>query len=216
MGRREEKKQEKRERLEEAGLSAFDALGYDRASIEQIAAEAEVARGTFYLYYADKLALFRAIADRWFVPVRGLLQDTAEQVAAARTPDEIVVIWSEMGVGLALLGLTFPRETAIAFREVRRPGEAGEELRRRERALLEIAVDFTASAARRGLMDAPDPRLAALVVYGAAERLYYEAITGAEVQDPAGAAREVVRMFSRAFGMPSPPSVRLTGAGTDR
>jgi hypothetical protein len=92
----------------------------------------------------------------------------------------------------------------------------GEELRRRERALLEIAVDFTASAARRGLMDAPDPRLAALVVYGAAERLYYEAITGAEVQDPAGAAREVVRMVSRAFGMPSPPSVRLTGAGTDR
>ncbi|MBA2320750.1 MAG: TetR/AcrR family transcriptional regulator, partial [Deltaproteobacteria bacterium] len=76
MGRREDNKLQKRERLESAGLAHFEEFGYDRASIEQISAAADVARGTFYLYFPDKHALFATLCDRWFVPVQALLQRT--------------------------------------------------------------------------------------------------------------------------------------------
>lgn len=201
MGRREEKKQEKRARLEASALDLFDQLGYDRASIELIAAASDVARGTYYLYFPDKLALFAALSDRWFVPMRGLLVDTGERVAAARTPADLIGIWTEMGVGLALLGVAYPREIAIAFRELRRSGEAGEELRRRETDLLDIAVAFTRTAADAGLLQTRDPRLSAYVVYGAGERLYWEMLRGTDLGDPMEGAREVVRIFARAFGL---------------
>lgn len=202
MGRREEKKAEKRQRLEAAALDLFDTLGYDRASIELIASAADVARGTYYLYFPDKLALFAALADRWYLPMRGLLLETAERVAAAATADDLLATWNEMGVGLALLGLTTPREIAVAFRELRRSGEAGDELRRREADLLGIAVDFTRTAADKGLLHTGDPRLAAYVVYGAGERLYWEMLRGTDLGDPQEGAREVVRLFGRAFGLP--------------
>ncbi len=201
MGRREEKKQEKRQRLEASALDLFDQLGYDRASIELIAAASDVARGTYYLYFPDKLALFAALGDRWYVPMRGLLLDTAERVTGAKSASDLIAIWTEMGVGLALLGVAYPREIAIAFRELRRSGEAGDDLRRREADLLEIAVAFTRSAADQGLLQTGDPRLAAYVVYGAGERLYWEMLRGTDLGDPLEGAREVVRIFARAFGL---------------
>ena len=201
MGRREEKKQEKRQRLEQSALQLFDQLGYDRASIELIASAADVARGTYYLYFPDKLALFSALNDRWYVPMRGLLANTAERVLEVRTADGLMAIWTEMGVGLALLSVAYPREIAIAFREMRRSGEAGDDLRRRETELLDIAVGFTRSAADAGLIETRDPRLAAYAVYGAGERLYYEMLRGTDLGDPTTGALEVVRLFGRAFGV---------------
>jgi AcrR family transcriptional regulator len=201
LGRREEKKQEKRERLEAAGLAHFEELGYDRASIEQIAAAADVARGTFYLYFSDKHALFSALCDRWYVPVEAVLQQTAARVAGATTAAELTAIYQQMALGLTATGVTFAREINIAFREMRRTGEAGDDLRRRERALLELAVGFTRVAAERGLLRTGDPRVAACVVYGASERLYYEMSHGGELGDPVAAAAEAVALFGRAFGL---------------
>ncbi len=203
MGRREENKQEKRDRLETAGLAHFEELGYDRASIEQISAAAVVARGTFYLYFADKRALFAALCDRWFIPVKALLEHTAEHVATAGTPAELARVYQAMAAGLTATGLSFGREINVAFREMRRTGEAGDELRRRERELLEIAVGFTRVAADRGLLRTDNPRVAAYMVYGAAERLYYELLHGNDVGDPAAAAGEALALFSRAFGLAS-------------
>jgi AcrR family transcriptional regulator len=204
VGRREDKKAEKRERLEAQALALFDRAGYDRASIEQIAAAADVARGTFYLYFSDKRSVFAALADRWFAPVRGLLEDTARRVQRTHSKEELLAIYQELGLGLVLVGLSFSREIAIAFRELRRSGEAGDELRARERQLLDIGVDFTATAIEKGLLVAPDARLVTYVVYGAAERLYYELLQGTDLGDPQASALEVVRLFARAFGLPQP------------
>jgi len=201
LGRREDNKQQKRERLEKAGLAHFEELGYDRASIEQISAAADVARGTFYLYFPDKHAIFSAMCDRWFVPVEALLRGTAARVETAASPAELSAIYGEMVTGLTMTGLTFGREINVAFREMRRTGEAGDDLRRRERLLLEIAVGFTRTASERGLLVTGDPRVAAYVVYGASERLYYEMLHGSELGDPATAAAEALALFGRAFGL---------------
>ena len=69
IGRREENKRRKNEALQANGLSLFGEVGFEAASIEQIAQRADVARGTFYLYYPDKLALFQALMERFFEPI---------------------------------------------------------------------------------------------------------------------------------------------------
>ena len=57
MGRREKRKQEIRGRIEDAAYSLFQRQGIEDTSIEQICAEADVARRTFYGYFPNKHAL---------------------------------------------------------------------------------------------------------------------------------------------------------------
>ena len=86
MGKREENKRKKREALEAEGLRLFLEHGYERTSIEQIAAAAGVARGTFYLYYEDKLQLFLTLVDRWYDLVIGMMEhDVTPGLANATT-----------------------------------------------------------------------------------------------------------------------------------
>ena len=53
-GLRERNKRERRRRLEDVALDLFEREGFDRTTIEQIAAEAELAPRTFFSYFATK------------------------------------------------------------------------------------------------------------------------------------------------------------------
>ncbi len=57
QGRREKRKLETRARIEDAAYELFRRQGIDETSIEQICAEADVARRTFYSYFPNKHAL---------------------------------------------------------------------------------------------------------------------------------------------------------------
>ncbi|MEQ1502666.1 MAG: TetR/AcrR family transcriptional regulator [Myxococcota bacterium] len=205
MGRREDNKRHKREALERAALDAFRTRGYEGASIEQIAQAAGVARGTFYLYFPDKLALFEALCDRWYLSVQAVLGTVAADLDRATTPADALAVYRRMAVGLAAGVLGHTAEVEIAFRESRQPGEAGQSLRRRERAMLDQVGAFTAIAAERGLIAVRDPKLAALIVYGSVERLFYEALLGTPLGDPLVAGDEVLRLFAAAFGLDTGP-----------
>jgi len=67
-GRREKRKLEIRERIEQAAYDLFKDQGIDDVSIEQICEAADVARRTFYGHYPNKAALLQALsASRvWF------------------------------------------------------------------------------------------------------------------------------------------------------
>jgi AcrR family transcriptional regulator len=204
VGRREQNKLEKRRRLEAEGLKAFLELGYDRASIEQIAAAADVARGTYYLYFSDKLALFEVLVDRWFQPVLEVMQETHDALSACTDRSQVLGIYEEMGMGLALVGITNPECVLLAFRESRHAGEAGERIRRRELQLQEAVVNLTELAAGRDLITAEDPKLTGFVILGAVEKLYYEFLAGTDLGDPQKMARNVVRLFGKVLELPPP------------
>ena len=201
MGRRDDNKRQKREALERGAIAQFRALGYDGASIEQIASDAGVARGTFYLYFPDKLSIFDAVLDRVFQPVAATFTSVSLALRRARTPEDALGVYREMAAGLALVVLAHPAEVEIAFRASRQAGEAGESLRRRELAMLEQVTAFTAEAAERGLIRVADPRLFSLVVFGTVERLFYEWMLGTPLGDPAVVGDEVLRLFATAIGL---------------
>ena len=50
-------KSEKKKRIEEAALALFSCNEVHQISIDQIAQKARVAKGTFYLYFHDKVQL---------------------------------------------------------------------------------------------------------------------------------------------------------------
>lgn len=202
MGRREENKQKKRERLMAEGLRLFLESGYDLASIEQITAASDVARGTFYLYFPDKLGLFEALVDRWFEPMLQLFGEIDAALDVATDRGQSFVIYLGMAERLTAIALQHRDEILMTFREVRRAGEAGERLRARERQLQEVVVAMTETAARRGLITVDDPRLAALVILGAVERLHYEWLVGGDLGDPQQLPLRVMRLFARTLELP--------------
>ncbi len=61
LGRREKRKQEIRQRIEDAAYRLFQAHGIEDTSIEQICVEADVARRTFYGHFNNKHALLAGL-----------------------------------------------------------------------------------------------------------------------------------------------------------
>jgi len=200
IGRREENKRRKREALLREGLEHFAQEGYTGASIEQIASAAGVARGTFYLYFPDKLSLFQAIGSEWQEPIAALLADTAARLAACTTRAEVAAAYQRMAEDLAIIGLGHTQEILVAFQASRQPSDAGRWLRAWELEQIDQVVQFTHAVASRGLIDVAHPRVACLVVYGAVERLFYEFLTGSDLGDPRTLAADVVGLFGAAMG----------------
>ncbi len=64
----------RRQQLLDAAIRVFARKGYVETSIDDIIKEAEVARGTFYLYFPGKKEIFLAIIDRYFELVSQLVE----------------------------------------------------------------------------------------------------------------------------------------------
>lgn len=77
----------KRDALIEAATRAFSSYGLRRTSMELLAREARVAKGTAYAYFADKDVLFAAVCD---VTARRLFAVADEAAAAVAKPRDRV------------------------------------------------------------------------------------------------------------------------------
>src|SRR6266852_6073029 len=74
MARRtKEEAQETRSRLLDAAERVFHEKGVAHASLEEIAAAAEVTRGAIYWHFKDKAELFDAMMQRVVLPVDAML-----------------------------------------------------------------------------------------------------------------------------------------------
>jgi len=62
-GRRERTKAANRAALLDAARDAFGRLGYDAVAVRDIVRGTDLASGTFYNYFPDKDAIFRAVVD---------------------------------------------------------------------------------------------------------------------------------------------------------
>ncbi len=203
MGRREENKRRKRAALVDAGLEVFARDGYDRATIEAIAQGAGVARGTYYLYFDDKLALFQSLIIPWVDELVAVVDEVSQALDQAADRAEVRTIYEQMGLAIALTGLANRTPILIAFQEIRRSGEAGEFLRAQEARILDAVTGITEQARTRGLIDVDDSAIAVRVIVGAVERLTFEVLTRGDdaLGDPTVIADQVVGMFSRALGI---------------
>jgi AcrR family transcriptional regulator len=77
VGRRERTKAANRAAILAAGREVFAELGYDAAGVRHIVRRTDLAAGTFYNYFPDKEAVFRAL-------VREVGEEARRRVRAAR------------------------------------------------------------------------------------------------------------------------------------
>ncbi len=195
MGKREDNKARKRTDLERAALELFLRQGYVATSIEQIVAEAGVARGTFYLYFDDKESLFHTLVSAALDPVVDALLDARMALDAAATPMETRVAYSLLAFALATAVTAHPEATLLFYREQRAPGPIGEWLRSRQGQLDVFVIELVRSLAERGLIRVTEPQVTALAILGAIDRLAYAWLSGVDLGDPATVGPAIVRLF---------------------
>jgi AcrR family transcriptional regulator len=86
-GRRERTKAANRAAILEAALEVFGELGYDAASVRDVIRRTDLASGTFYNYFPDKAAIFRALVEQTGDEARRRVRSAR---ARARTAREFV------------------------------------------------------------------------------------------------------------------------------
>ena len=78
------------DRLLDAALACFRRLGAKRTRIEDIAAEAGIARTAVYRHYQNKRAIVASLASRWLAEdetrLATIARDTGRSPAARRDP----------------------------------------------------------------------------------------------------------------------------------
>lgn len=79
-------KLERRRQILAAAKSVFAEAGYHGASIHAIIERAQIARGTFYLYFTSKAAVFDSILDQAMGELRGKLRRINVDDPAAPPP----------------------------------------------------------------------------------------------------------------------------------
>jgi AcrR family transcriptional regulator len=85
-GRREHTKAANRAAIVDAARDAFGELGYEAAGVRDVVRRTGLAPGTFYNYFADKEAVFRAVVRETGAEVRRRVRD-ARAGAAGGFPE---------------------------------------------------------------------------------------------------------------------------------
>ena len=195
MGRRERNKEHKLRRLEDAGIAAFLADGYSAASVERIAAAADVARGTYYLYFKDKEALFVSLMERLWEPLIAAVASARDELARCEDIASTLGVYASLGSNLALLLVERREELQLYFAEARGRGPAGDAVRRRAARLEELTREILEDAITRGTLRQHDVHAASLAIFGGIEWLVYAFLEGDPSLDPGTLPGEVTRLF---------------------
>ena len=139
----------------DAAIRLFDQRGYDDTSVEEICAEAEVGRATFFRYYDTKTGLIRELDRRVARKAAERLTDTGASTFAESlqaVADALCETWENASPGLRALGAespTLPHQSRRVFAHV-----------------LDVVVGIVRTARRNGELrsDLPPTLIAYIVV----------------------------------------------------
>jgi len=194
MGKREEHREARRAAILEAGQQMLLEEGYERTSVERITAQVGIARGTFYLYFEDKEALFRALAESLYAPMVEVLEQTAAALEEVQDMGAQQLLYLKMSARLATVIQLNRKGVTLHFRE-RSAGPAGRIVAEWMSRIEGLACRMLGDAAERGMIRGVDPYTVALAIVGAAERLLWGWVSGDERLDADHAALQLANVF---------------------
>src|SRR3954468_2894236 len=85
--RRERRKEETRSQIFQAAMRLFERKGVFNTTVEEIAASADVAKGTFFNYFPSKEAILTKLAERQV----GVVKQAAERARTAPSMRPVLV-----------------------------------------------------------------------------------------------------------------------------
>ena len=167
-------KAERRQQILNAARDVFARRGYAQTSVDDIAVQAGVARGTFYLYFEDKRAAFAALIDRFAAQLTAAIvritTDDAERTVSEQVRENIRAI---LGVCLAERLMT-----KILFTDAQ---GVDHEFQSRIVAFYDTVVQLLIESLRDGqalgIVADGEPRVMAYLTLGALKELLYQVVT---------------------------------------
>jgi AcrR family transcriptional regulator len=167
-------KAERRQQILAAARDLFARRGYHQTTIDLIVDEAGVARGTYYLYYEDKRAVFSDLIDRFSqrltMAIDRIVTDDESRSVADQVRSNIRAI---LGVCLAERAMT-----KILFTDAAGIDSAFDrKLATFYDAVVQLLTESLRDGQTLGIVRDGEPRVLAYLTLGALKELLFQAVT---------------------------------------
>lgn len=175
-----EEKVAKRERegaILRAAKKIFAEQGYHEASIDDIIKEADIARGTFYLYYTGKRTIFDAILNLTLEEVDRHIAAISLEPGAASPVDQVKAnvrrVFNLFIADRHLADILFVRALGI-------DNEAMETLNSFYKKIADLIGRALTQGMTIGLLNKCDPQIAAYCIIGSVKEVFLQVILAGE------------------------------------
>ena len=175
-----EEKVAKRERegaILRAAKKVFAEQGYHEASIDDIIKEADIARGTFYLYYTGKRTIFDAILNLTLEEVDRHIEAIKLDAGAASPVDQVKAnvrrVFNLFITDRHLADILFVRALGI-------DNEAMETLNSFYKKIADLIGRALTQGMTIGLLNKCDPQIAAYSIIGSVKEVFLQVILAGE------------------------------------
>lgn len=167
-------KAERRQQILAAARDVFARRGYHQSTIDDIVAEAGVARGTFYLYFEDKRAIFSDLIDR-FAQQLTMAIVRIDPEDAARSVSEQVHENIRRILSTCLSERTM---TKMLFTDAMGVDPAFDrKIQSFYDAVVQLLTESLKDGQTLGIVADGEPRVLAYLTIGALKELLYQAVT---------------------------------------
>ncbi len=185
-------KAERRQQILTVAREVFARRGYHQTTVDDIVAEAGVARGTFYLYFEDKRAVFSDLVDR-FAQLLTMTIVRIDPADPARTVSEQVIENIRRIIATCLRERSL---TKILFTDALGVDPAFD---RKIHAFYENVVQLLTESLRDGqalgIVTHGEPRVLSYMSIGALKELLYQAVTLGLSEESAEVLTEQIYKF---------------------
>jgi len=185
-------KAERRQQILSAARDVFAKRGYHQATIDDVVAHAGVARGTFYLYFDDKRAVFSDLIDRFSarltMAIVSIITDDPARSVGEQVRQNIRAI-----IGTCLADRTMTR---ILFTDaVGVDSDFDRKLGTFYDTVVQLLTKSLKEGQQLGIVADGEPRVLAYLSLGALKEILYQAVTLGLAEESADALTEQLYAF---------------------
>ena len=167
-------KTERRQQILSVAREVFAKRGYHQTTIDDIVAQAGVARGTFYLYFEDKRAVFSDLVDRFAgqlsMAIVRIVTDDAGRSVVEQVRENIRAIIATCLAERAMTKILFSDAVGVdpAF---------DRKLQTFYDTVVQLLTESLKDGQGLGIVADGEPRVLAYLTIGALKELLYQAVT---------------------------------------
>jgi AcrR family transcriptional regulator len=185
-------KKERRQQILLAARDVFAKRGYHQTTIDDIVAEAGVARGTYYLYFEDKRAVFADLIDRFAarltMAIMRITTDESSRPVGEQVRDNIRAI-------LAVCLAERPMTKILFTDAVGVDSDFDRKIATFYDTVVQLLTESLRDGQALGIVAEGEPRVLAYLTIGALKELLYQAVTLGLAEESADALTQQMYSF---------------------
>ena len=205
MARSSARREERKQQILTCARDAFAELGYQAVTVDDIVARAQIARGTFYLYFDDKRAVLDALVDDFLQRILGCIVgiDIVHEQASPREQLRQNVD------RITRLALSDPAMLKVALRDATRVDPVFDaKVRSFYDALRKVLGESLQEGQENRIVREGDRAVMVSIGLGGLKELVLDAVTGTLERSPEALVDELMRFLDQGLLVPRANQIR--------